>query len=293
MQTVLAAPTAGARTSWTAGLRQGEKIALAYFLYVASIGFVWPLSIQSRALLCAVPVALWFMATIETRRTQRWSSVTRDWLSIALILVAYWELNFFRSPPMIRAQEIWVGWDRMVLDGLGLRSAIEAGGSTVPALLEVLYLCLYAIPPLCMALLYSQRQRRSADRFLLTLFTGTFTAYALLPFFSSISPRMAFPSLDSPGYLGVARAINTWVLDHLDISTSVFPSGHVAVAFSSAFGLMRVMPQRRRIWVTAFTIAVLVYVATIYGRYHYAVDGLASIAIVFACSRVVSRWSVE
>jgi membrane-associated phospholipid phosphatase len=81
------------------------------------------------------------------------------------------------------------------------------------------------------------------------------------------------------------------VLDHLDISTGVFPSGHVAVAFSSAFALLSVLRQRRWIWCSAFIIATMVYVATIYGRYHYAVDGLASIVIAFVAWRVAERWS--
>ena len=76
--------------------------------------------------------------------------------------------------------------------------------------------------------------------------------------------------------------MNTYLLDHLDISTSVFPSGHVAVAFSSALALFTVLRERRKVWMGAFAAAVLIYAATIYGRYHYAVDGAASILIVTA-----------
>ena len=79
------------------------------------------------------------------------------------------------------------------------------------------------------------------------------------------------------------RAINIWLFEHCDISTSVFPSGHVAVAFSSAFGLLRAMPERRWLSSSVFAIAIIVVVATVYCRYHYAVDGLASIGIsIFA-----------
>ncbi len=296
MQTIVAKPAlrVRARVSWDGGLRRSEKIALTYFTYVACMGFVWPLPPAERALLCSIPVVLWCLAVIESRLTQTWTSITRDWLSLLLILVAYWELNLLQSPPMTTAQEIWVGWDRILLDNLGLRAAVEAGGVLLPELLETVYLCLYAIPPLCIAILYFNRQREYVDRFLFTLFLGTFGAYALLPHFSSISPRIAFPDVDGPGFLGWARIANGWVLDHLDISTSVFPSGHVAVAFSSAFGLFHVMPHRRVLWVAAFAVAALVYVATIYGRYHYAVDGLASIALASVAAQISSRWgSVE
>jgi membrane-associated phospholipid phosphatase len=291
MQTVLTKPVPGFFSLVSsAGLRAGEKIALAYFIYVAGIGFIWPLPAASRALLVAIPLLVLCAAAAESRLDQRWSNIARDWVSLSLILVGYWEINLFQSPPMTRAQALWLGWDHVLLYDLGLRAGIEAAGTLAPAMLELTYLCLYAIPPACLAMLYLYRQRRSVDRFLLTLFMGTFAAYALLPHFASISPRIAFPLLDAPGSEGIARGINTWVLDHLDISTSVFPSGHVAVAFSSAFALMHVLPRQRVLWLAAFGVATLVYVATIYGRYHYAVDGLASIVVAFVCSRISSRW---
>ena len=49
--------------------------------------------------------------------------------------------------------------------------------------------------------------------------------------FSSVSPRLAFPSESLPAWHSVWRTINIWLLDHGDIDSSVFPSGHVAVAF--------------------------------------------------------------
>ena len=82
------------------------------------------------------------------------------------------------------------------------------------------------------------------------------------------------------------RIVNLWLLDHCDISSSVFPSGHVAVAFSCAFGLLRAVPERRWVYLSAFAAAMIVFTATIYCRYHYAADGLASIAITTAGWRV-------
>jgi membrane-associated phospholipid phosphatase len=98
-----------------------------------------------------------------------------------------------------------------------------------------------------------------------------------------------FPGADAPAILTAPRVVNTWVLDNLDISTGVFPSGHVAVAFASAFGLLATLRHRPTVWVPGFLIAMLVYIATIYGRYHYAVDGLISIVITFLAWRLASR----
>jgi membrane-associated phospholipid phosphatase len=112
-----------------------------------------------------------------------------------------------------------------------------------------------------------------------------------LPYVPVISPRVAFPNVDLPCYKGIARGINIWLLDNLDISTSVLPSGHVAAALSSALGMVSVLPRRPIVGRCALVVAGLVYLATVYGRYHYAVDGLISIVLVFAVSRVALRAS--
>ena len=101
-------------------------------------------------------------------------------------------------------------------------------------------------------------------------------------------PHAAYPLLDLPNISGAGRTVNVWVLDHMDIPTSVFPSGHVAVAFSCAFGMFRAARRHQAIWAGVFAAATVVYAATIYCRYHYAVDGLASIFLV-GCLFMFSR----
>ena len=124
--------------------------------------------------------------------------------------------------------------------------------------------------------------RQRVHSFLFTLLLGTFSAYALLPLFPVHGPHVVYPLLDLPNLFGVGRALNVWILDHMDIPTSVFPSGHVAVAFSAAFGMLRAVRRHVGLWAPVFLVAALVYVATIYCRYHYCVDGLASIAVATA-----------
>jgi len=143
-----------------------------------------------------------------------------------------------------------------------------------------------------MAALYLSRARNNSDRFLFTLLLGVFAAYALIPYFPSASPRTVFPNEDLPHYASVWRSWNVWLLDRYDISTGVFPSGHVAVAFSCGFGLLRAMPEKRWWWGGIFMAATMVFIATVYGRYHYAVDGIASIGISIAAwlvSGVIDR----
>jgi membrane-associated phospholipid phosphatase len=258
-------------------------------VYVALLSLVRPLAAHQRLALCVIPIMLCGLWFFEAGRSRGWSQIVRQWASLGLILAAYWSLGWFTGPHHSDWQTTWLAWDRALLDAAGLRDAIELAGPTFPIILETCYLFLYAIPPVTLGILYVVGERRQAQRFLLVLFLGTFTAYALLPFFPVSSPRVAFPGSDLPHVRNPLHTLNASMLDSLDISTSVFPSGHVAVAFSSALGLLSVLPRRRRLWLGSLAVASLVYIATIYGRYHYAVDGLASILIALAAWRLVER----
>jgi membrane-associated phospholipid phosphatase len=240
-------------------------------------------------LLSAIPLALWALCQVQSRSSRRTVAILRDWWPLSWILIGYWAMGWFASPPLGALQSELVSLDRLLLNNANLQGLIEAAGSFFPAMLETMYLLLYAIPPLCLAILYACGERSQAPRFLLLVFAGTFTAYALLPYFPVISPRVAFPSADLPHYNGMARTVNTWLLDHLDISTGVLPSGHVAVAFSSALALADVFRARPWFGRCALGAAGLVFLATVYGRYHYSVDGLISIALVSVISRIASR----
>lgn len=260
-------------------IRPSEWLLLAYFTYVAAAAVAHRLPANHRLACSLIPLALATLAAIESRFTRRWSDIARDWAPPALVLLAYWQLQWFSARPDEHLQNTWIAWDRMLFDRFSLRSVIESSGAVVPGLLELCYLCLYAFPPACIAAIYICGKRRNLDRFFFTMLMGTLSAYALLPHFPSVSPRIAFPNEHLPEVITLFRSINVWVLDHLDISTSVFPSGHVAVAFSAAFGTLRTLPGRRRIHAAAFAFATMVFIATVYGRYHYAVDGLASIML--------------
>jgi membrane-associated phospholipid phosphatase len=270
--------------SKTAAFRTSEKVAIAYFAFTAVMLSFNAVPAYQYGLALLIPFAVAAAVALEARYSAPWSRVLRDWAALGLILLAYRQVDWFAGKPALtHFQQIWVGWDHRILDDGGLRAVLESAGSFVPSLLEAIYLLLYAVPAACMGAFYWYGQRCRIDRFITTLFVGTFCAYALLPYFPTAPPRIAFPAEDIALAAGLWRKINIWLFEHCDISTSVFPSGHVAVAFSSAFGLLRAIPERRWLCSSVFAIAALVFTATVYCRYHYAVDGIASIGIsIFA-----------
>ena len=272
---------------WFAGVEPYERIVLAFSCYAAGLAVTRGIGVPQRAALVVLPFVLMAAWRVESMASRDWSRILRQWLSLGLILVAYWSIGCFASDKLVDVQAVLIGWDRAVL--AVMRPAVESLGGVIPFVLEFVYLLLYAIPPICLAALYYYRASSRAPRLLKVLFLGTLTAYGMLPFFPVSSPYFAFPSADMPNFSSAVRELNTWLLARLDIDTSVFPSGHVAVAFSTAFGMRAAVPERRGVWLAAFGAAAVVYVATIYGRYHYAVDGLASIGIAWAASKVAAE----
>lgn len=174
----------------------------------------------------------------------------------------------------------------------GLKAAIEAFGPLLPSVLEVAYSLVYALAPFCVALLYVSGERQKVGRFLFVFATAVLLCYAQLVFWPSEPPRTIFPGEDLPAYLTIFRRFNLWMLAGAGIHTGVFPSAHVAGAFSVAFGMRRVRANRRWVHPLLFTMAVLIALATVYGRYHYLADagaGLLTATAALGISGLLDR----
>jgi len=262
-----------------AGHRPAEWVLLGYFSYTASFAFLVGAARGRRAEALSVLLGI-VLLPFCARFFGRAGSIARDWIALALVPIAYWQVDWLRIPGIFRAPtERWAAWDASFLDVWKVRAGIERFGWFLPWLLELSYSLLYAIPPLAVALLYLHRRRDRVDGFLFTFLLGTLLCYALLPCFPSDSPRVAFPGTDLPQVATVWRRLNLWVLERYDIGTSVFPSGHVAAAFAAAFAMMQSLPERKWVGRALLVLAGSVALATVYGRYHYAVDSLAALGV--------------
>jgi len=202
--------------------------------------------------------------------------MVRDWLPIAFTLVAYREMNGFTTIHVEHALEhSWIVFDRRLLHDAGLQHAIESLGFAVPAFLELCYLLVYGIGPATVGILYGYQRRDLIDRILFVYLTGTLLAYALFPYFPSDPPRTLFPGADLPNIVTPLRRLNLAIVGSYGIHSSVFPSAHVSSAFSAGWALLVFLRRHRWVGVVTVVYAGSVALATVYGRYHYAVDALA------------------
>ena len=140
----------------------------------------------------------------------------------------------------------------------------------------------YGIAPVALWALLLHGRRDRIGRWWLVYLSGTLGAYALLPFFPSQPPRTAFPGEDLPHVMTLLRRLNLAIVGGFGIHSSVFPSAHVSSAFSAAWGLRALIPERPWIgrWMAIY--GCVVGVATVYGRYHYAGDVVAGFVVSFA-----------
>lgn len=264
--------------------RSAEWLYIVYFGYVALISTHFPLDrgFFWRPFLVELLVCVLFLALSygELRENQTLFAIARDWICVWLILVAYHEMDWFSSLPRNFSLELrWEMWDRTILYQWGLQRAIESLAWVGPLYFELCYLFVYAVAPFFVAVLYVRRQLTHVNAALFLYLLGTMLAYAMLPFFPSDPPRVAFGGSDLPNVVTPVRELNLWLVTQYGIHSSVFPSAHVSSAFSAAWALFAFLPERKRYGWGMLIYAVSVAVATVYGRYHYAADAMAGFSL--------------
>jgi membrane-associated phospholipid phosphatase len=208
----------------------------------------------------------------------RTRSLIRDIAPLAFTLLAYREMNLFASLPHDHHLEnAWIVWDRQLL--AHLRPAIEFLGPPLPFYFELCYLVVYAVSLAALFLVLKYGRREQAGVLWFAYLAGTLGAYALFPYFPSDPPRVVFPGADNPTIVSLTRQLNLAIVGGYGIHSSVFPSAHVSSAFSAAWGLMKTLPHKPWIGRAMAIYAASVAIATVYGRYHYAIDAVAGLAI--------------
>jgi membrane-associated phospholipid phosphatase len=277
-------------------VRRSEWQLVFYFLYTSCLALsldVRPRVPTLTVLVNAMVISTYFfLVWADSFRRGRLLGVMRDWFPLLLTLLAYREMGWF-APEFHRYEyeRSWIVIDRWVLHRAGLKEAIEALGPLVPAILEISYSLVYVLAPFSVAMLYAYRKRERCEIFLATFVLGVLIAYAQFPFWPSEPPRTVFPNQDLPDYFTVFRRFNLALLGGYGIHMSVFPSAHVSGALCSALGMKLALPEKPWVWRLLLLMGVLIATATVYGRYHYAVDALggAAIAAVLWGASVLKR----
>ena len=261
-------------------MRVAEWLQLSFVSLLAVMAGLRPLERQRRLrVLWLAFVAI--AAILGVRFGERWlspvcSSILRDWLPAALLLVPYWQVGQFFTAPDMAMEARLAAFDSAFFHRMGIqpsRIRISVGLATY---LQFAYLMVYPLIPLGLAVLYVTGQRHQVDYYWLVVLPATYVSFAITPFVRALPPRMlaGYDTFHSPPTR--VQALNRLILDRASIQAITCPSGHVASATAAALVLLRLEP-----WIGAmfFAIAISIAVATVVGGYHYAADVLSASAI--------------
>ncbi|MDE0622947.1 MAG: phosphatase PAP2 family protein [Bryobacterales bacterium] len=277
--------------------RPAELILAGYFAYTAALSFLFPLASPIRLQVIGTSlVALTALYRLGRFPARFVPEILRTTLPLPGVLLAYQQIGLFAQPQSSHSLErSWVYWDRLLLSDWGLTQAIDSTGALLPGALELLYLLTYAAAPAALAILAASGRLVRSDRLLACFAASAVSAYALYPFFPSEPPRTIFPGELASSVDTVFRQVNWWILGKAGIHTSVFPSGHVASAFGAGIGLLLALPERKVYGIALIVVGAGIAVATVYGRYHYAVDALAGLLVAclasLLCWALFRRWN--
>ena len=309
------------------GLRVGEKILLGFFTYATVASFAFHLSLRERAMLLALNLTVG-VVVIALSQTAKGGSdalfaVLRDWFPAVLVLVAYRESGLFITPdPTHHLDYLFIRFDRWLLSSGLILGMLRAGSPWLQYYLEVAYLFCYPLVPLGIGSLYWARAREARfrqvqspgtltpspvllespaevaggrqsafgekciDFFWTAVLGAVLCSYFLFPFFPLTPPRTLFNDLPGPAVQPLLRHINLWLLGKYSVQACLFPSGHVAAVIATALAVRKFLP---RLGIVFILVALSISVATVYGRYHYAVDAVAGGLVALLAYQVSNR----
>jgi membrane-associated phospholipid phosphatase len=261
-------------------MRTSEWIQVGFAVVLAIAAWVqpWtrapgprPLPIRQRwwiSGLALVPIAgvtlvratAWFLPALYV-------SVLRDWLTVGLFLVPYWQTGRFFQGPNHEIEQKLMAFDRWLIPGAAATSGTARTG--LGWALEIAYLFCYPFVPLGLLALYAVGQRQNAAGFWLVVLIATYACYVITPFVPAYPPRDLAGGKAPRAQVGKARVFNRWILQYGSIHAISFPSAHVASSFAVALALVYYSP-----WVGGAFLFVAVWISlgAVVGRYHYALD---------------------
>jgi membrane-associated phospholipid phosphatase len=131
--------------------------------------------------------------------------------------------------------------------------------------------------PLGALVVWMAGPERALDRFWTVVLVSGFACYGALPWIQTRPPRIVERSSFTMAERGSSlRRLNLAILERGSVGVNTLPSGHAATAVATALAVVSCTQAVGAVFVAA---AALIAVATIVGRYHYAVDTVLGVLV--------------
>jgi membrane-associated phospholipid phosphatase len=250
-------------------VRSSEWVAFLYFLYLGTVCWLRPLSIERRLLVsgvsCGLLVAIWVGAVALP-------PALRDWAPLVYVSIGYYATGWLFVEPS-KALESWLlMWDRRLLGDPATRFA--AWPKPFVGYLEVVYMLCFLLLPGGYAALVWSGQSRLANHYWTMVLAADLGAFAPLSVFQTRPPWLIEPKPVLADK--TVHRLASYMVQNATIRVNTFPSGHVAVSFAIAAALVPSMPVTA---VLFFLLSLSISIACVVGRYHYVIDVLTGAAL--------------
>jgi membrane-associated phospholipid phosphatase len=250
-------------------VRSFEWIACAYFGYLAAACWRPRLSSGRRAFLIGASAFCAAAVFLVARSNVAWARLSAP---VLYILAGYFLSGLLFASPSATT-EMWLArWDRRLLGDPATR--FIAWPRMVVAALELVYMGCFLLIPAGAALLAWAGHQLLVDRYWAMVISAEFAAFAPLAFIQTRPPWALErkPELADPAIHRLASQM----VQYLTIRVNTFPSGHAAGSFAVALAIIGVLPWAGLL---LLVIASAICIGCVVGRYHYAVDVVAGVAV--------------
>lgn len=146
-------------------------------------------------------------------------------------------------------------------------------------LLHLGYVSYYLVVPVAAVAVFRGAGDRGLERAAVTVGLAFFVCYLCFAVFPVAGPRYEFARIEGPPAEGPVFALVHGILEAGSSRGTAFPSSHVAAATAALLACRR---DARRAFRWLLVPVVLLTLGTVYGRFHYAVDALAGLAVAWA-----------
>lgn len=267
-------------------MRASEWIALGYAGYVMVTARLRPLPPARRAAVLAGAAAM-AVLVVGVANLPAWppAPLARDLAPTLFILLSYHLSGRLFLDPQPAVETAFAAFDTRVQRIMGMPESLARAPRVLLELLEAAYFACYpALGAGYLALVACGRADR-ADRYWSFVLLATLACYAVLPWIRTRAPWECEP----PGPMDRRpvwfRSLNTILNRKASIRVNTFPSAHTAGTLAVGLAVVEVWPAAGAGLVL---LALAIGVATVTGRYHYAGDALAAVAVAMLAWGVVA-----
>jgi membrane-associated phospholipid phosphatase len=256
----------------------------------------WWLIISANAAAIMILIALAYASRQTGAKVLRW---VHDWSAFVLVLFTYKELYFIIGPihHYKDYDPLLISLDRLIFRFNPTQWMARFSNPPLTELLQIAYSLFYVLFIAVGLELYLQKDHSRFSCFRFTVVYGFFISYLAYFALPAIGPRFTLHDFSRIDYelpgLFFAKSLR-WFVNYFEsirpgmpnsvamanAQRDVFPSGHTMLTVVT---IVFAYQYRLKIRLYVLWVGILLIIATVYMRYHYAVDLLAGAALAVPC----------